>query len=138
MLPGGFEVGRRDVPVPAALFGDGAQILAEIFECGAAPEPVAVRNLLNDKTRLKNNRMGGHRIVGGIGVFGDVEIFLNPARGVGKERPVGADARRIFIGFGDVVGADGDEAAEGDLELTMEFDEEFGLAAVLGAETAAA
>ena len=59
-----------------------------------------------------------------IGVFGDVEIFLDAAACVGEEGPVGADAGAKFIGLGDAVGADGDEAAVAYLHLAMELDEE--------------
>ena len=72
LLPGGFEFGTGDVPVGAAFFGDGAQVLAEIFERGAAEEPVAVVNLINDKAGLEDDDMGDHRIVERVGVFGDV------------------------------------------------------------------
>jgi hypothetical protein len=51
---------------------------------------------------------------------------------------VGANAGAVFIGLGDVVGADGDEAAIADLEFAMEFHKQFRLAAILRAETAAA
>ena len=50
---------------------------------------------------------------------------------------MGAYAGAEFIRLGDVVGADGDQAAVGDFEFAMELDEEFGLAAVFGAETSA-
>jgi hypothetical protein len=138
LLPGDAEFGGGDVPIGAALFGNGAEILAEIFESGAAPEPIAVVDLINDKTGLEDYHMGNHGIVGGIGVFGDVEILLDDAGRVGEERPMSADAGAVFIGFGDVVGADGDEAGVGDFDFAMKLNEEFGLAAVLGAETAAA
>jgi len=79
-----------------------------------------------------------HGIVERVGVFGDVEIFLDGAAGVREKRPVGVDASAVFICFGDVVGADGDEAAIGDFEFAMELHEEFGLAAIFGAEASAA
>ena len=47
----------------------------------------------------------------GIGVFRDVEIFLDDAPRIGKEGPVGADASAIFIGLADIVGANGDKPA---------------------------
>jgi hypothetical protein len=52
---------------------------------------------------------------------------------VGKGRPVGADTAAIFIGLSDVVSADRNQPAIGDLELAVELDEPFGLPAVLGA-----
>ena len=74
----------------------------------------------------------------GIGVFGDVEILLDRAPRIGKERPVRAYPAAIFIGLGDIVGADRDKPAIAHLHLPMEFDKPFGLPAVLRAETSAA
>jgi hypothetical protein len=138
LLPGGFEFRRGDVPVRAAFFCDGAKILAEIFHGGAAEEPVAIVDFVDDETGLENDDVGDHGIVKRIGVLGDVEILLDGAAGVGEKRPVGVDAGAIFIRLGDIVGAYGHETAIGDFEFAMELDEEFGLAAVLGAETSAA
>jgi hypothetical protein len=82
--------------------------------------------------------VGDHRIVVRIGVFRDVEIFLDDTPPVGEERPVGADARAIFIRLADIVGANGDKPAIGNLELTMELNKQFRLPPVLGAEPSAA
>jgi hypothetical protein len=76
--------------------------------------------------------------VGGISIFGDVEILLDDAGRIGKERPVRTDSGAIFIRLGDIVGADGDQPAIRNLQFTIELNEQFGLAAVLGAETTAA
>jgi hypothetical protein len=138
LLPRSFEFGRRDVPVRPALPGNGTQVLAEIFKSGPAEEPVAVVNLVNDKTGFEDNHVRDHGIVDRIGVFGDVEIFLDDAPSVGEEWPVGTDSAAIFIRLCDIVGADRDEPAIGNLELTMELNESCGLPAVLGAETSAA
>jgi len=73
-----------------------------------------------------------------ISVFGDVEIFLDDTPHVGEERPVGTDSAAIFIRLSDIVGANRDKPAIGNLELTMEFNKPFRLPAVLGAETSAA
>jgi hypothetical protein len=73
-----------------------------------------------------------------IGVFGDVEVFLDFPPRVGEERPVGADPRAIFIRFGDIVGADRDQPAIRNLEFTMELNQPFRLPAVLGSVTPAA
>jgi hypothetical protein len=73
-----------------------------------------------------------------ISVFGDVKVFLDHAPRVGEERPLGTDSAAIFIRLSNVVGADRDEPAVGNLELTMEFNKPFMLPAVLGAETSAA
>ena len=84
-------------------------------------EPIAVVQLINDKAGLKHNHEGDRRIVGRTGVLRDIEIFLDDTPRVGEERPVGADARAIFIRLADIVGADGDKPAIGNLELTMEL-----------------
>jgi ketosteroid isomerase-like protein len=80
LLPCNFEFGRCDVPVWTALLGNGTQVLAKIFRRGSTEEPVAHVNLVNDKTRLEHKRVRDHRIVVRIGVFSDIEIFLNLAR----------------------------------------------------------
>ena len=51
---------------------------------------------------------------------------------------MGTDSAAIFVSLRDVVGADRGEPAIADLELTMELEKPFGLAAVLRAETSAA
>ena len=91
-----------------------------------------------DKTGLEDNHVGDHGIVKRIGVFDDVEIFLDDAPGVGEERPVGADSAAILIRLSDIVGANRNQPAIGDLELTMECNEPFSLPMVFGAETSAA
>jgi hypothetical protein len=73
-----------------------------------------------------------------IGVFGNVEIFLDGTPHVGEEGPVGADSAAILIRLSDIVGANRDKPAIGNLKLTMECNEPFGLAAVFGAEASAA
>ena len=50
---------------------------------------------------------------------------------------MGTDSAAIFIRLGDVVGADRDQPAIADLNLTMELNQAFMLPAVLGAETSA-
>jgi hypothetical protein len=82
--------------------------------------------------------MGNHGIVDGIGVFGDVQIFLDHTPRVREKGPVGANSGAIFIRLGNVVGADGDEAAIADFEFTMELNKSFRLPAVFGAEATAA
>jgi hypothetical protein len=73
-----------------------------------------------------------------ISIFGDIQIFLDHAPRIGKERPVGTDSGAVFTSFRDVVGADCDQAAIRDFELTMKLDEKLRLAPVLGTITAAA
>jgi len=62
-----------------------------------------------------------HRIVDRIGVFGDVEIFLNNTPRIGEERPVGADSGAVFVRLGDIVGANRYKPNVGNFELTMEL-----------------
>src|SRR5262249_11794302 len=138
LLPGRFEFGRRDVPIRPAFLRYGAQVLAKIFQSRPAEEPVAVVDFINDKTGFEDDRVGDHGIVERIGVFGDVEIFLHDTARIREERRVGADSAAVFIRLSDIVGANGDKSAIGDLELTMESNEPFGLPAVLGAETSSA
>ncbi len=52
LLPRCLEFGRSDVPVRPAFPGDGTEILAQIFDRGAAEEPVAVVGFINDQTGL--------------------------------------------------------------------------------------
>ena len=86
-----------------------------------AEEPVAVVDLTNDKAGLEVNHVGDHGIVERISVFGDVEIFLDDTPRIGKERPVGTDSAAIFIRLSDIVGANRDEPAIGNLKLTMQL-----------------
>jgi hypothetical protein len=72
-----------------------------------------------------------------IRVFGDVEIFLDDTPRVGEERPVGTDSAAIFIRLSDIVGANRDKPAVGNLELRMKFNKPFSLPAILGAKTSA-
>jgi hypothetical protein len=74
----------------------------------------------------------------GIGVFGDVEVFLNNAPRIGEKGPVSAYSTAIFVGLGDVVGADRDQPAITNLHLTMELRQTFGLTAIFWTEGAAA
>src|SRR5262249_38051105 len=92
----------------------------------------------NDQTRLEDNHVRDHRIVDRIRVFGDVEIFLDGAPHVGKERPVRTNPAAIFIRLSDIVGADRDKSAIANLELTMKLNKPFGHPAILGAITSAA
>ena len=73
-----------------------------------------------------------------IGVLGNVEVFLDFTPRVGEKRPVGADSCAVFIRLRDIVGADRDQPAIGNLEFTMELNQPFRLSAVLGSVTAAA
>src|SRR6476660_410809 len=100
LLPCSLHLRRCDIPVRTALFQNGTKVLAKIFHSGPAEEPVAVVDLINQKAWLEDNHVRDHGIVGGIRVFGDVEIFLNNASEIGEERPVGAHSAAIFIRLG--------------------------------------
>jgi hypothetical protein len=52
-----LEVSRRDVPVGAAFFGDGAEVLTEVLHGGAAEEPVAVVDLVDDEAGFENDNV---------------------------------------------------------------------------------
>src|SRR5271156_1785851 len=132
LLPSGFELGRRDVPIRPALPGDRAQILAEILGRWAAEEPIAIIDLVNDEIRLEHNRMRDHRVVDRIGVFGDVQILLDGAPRVGEKRPVGAGSATKFIRLDNAIGAYCDEPAIADLHLAMELNKALGLSAIFG------
>ncbi len=79
LLPSGSQVRGGDVPVGAAFLSDSPEVLAEIFERGAAEEPIAVVYLVDDQTGFENDDMRNHRVIDGIGVFSDVEVFLDYA-----------------------------------------------------------
>jgi hypothetical protein len=56
LLPRPFEFGRCDVPVRPAHSDYGAEVLAELLQSGPAEEPVAVVDLINDKTGLEERK----------------------------------------------------------------------------------
>src|SRR6266403_5291827 len=82
--------------------------------------------------------MWDHRFVDSIGIFGDIEIFLDNTSRVGEEWPVGANSTAILIRPSNIVGADCDQAAIANLELTMELNQPFSLPALFGAEASPA
>src|ERR1700688_1980134 len=138
LLPGRFKFGRCDVPVRSAFAADSTQVLAELFDRGSSEEPVAIVDLVNDKTGLQHNRVRNHGIVDRIGVFGNVEILLNDAPRIGEKRPVSSYSATIFVRLGDIVGADRDQPAIANLHLAMELQQTFCLTAIFWAEAAAA
>src|SRR5262249_34688531 len=96
LLPSSFEFRCCDVPIRPAFFCGGAQVLTEFVE-GWQPEvPIAVIDLVNDETRLEDDHMGDHGIVKRVGIFCDVEIFLDNAPHIREEGPVGTDSTAIF------------------------------------------
>jgi hypothetical protein len=138
LLPCRLEFGRRDVPVRPAFLRHSTEVQAQFFHRGAAEEPVAVIDLIDDKNWFEDDRVGDHRIVARVGVFGDVEVLLDGPPRVRQKGPVGPHSVAEFVRLGDVVGTDRGQPAIADLELTMQFNKPFVLAAVLGAKTSAA
>jgi hypothetical protein len=65
--------------------------------------------------------MRDHGIVIGVSVFRYVEVLLDYAPRVRKERPMGPDPAAILIRLDDGVRADCNKMAIGNLELAMEF-----------------
>src|SRR6266436_7591038 len=82
--------------------------------------------------------MWDHRIMYRVSIFGDIEIFLDNTPRVGEEWPVGANSTAILVRPSDIVGADCDQAAIANLELTMELNQPFSLPALFGAEASPA
>src|SRR5690242_8546576 len=80
-----------EIPVGAAFARDVAQVLPEVGGGGAAPEPVPVVDFVDDEARLQDEGVRDHGVVVRVGVFLDVEVFLNLAAGVGEEGPLRAD-----------------------------------------------
>ena len=80
-LPCLAQPGRPEVPVRTDVLGDCAEVAPEILDRRPAPVPVAVVNAVNDEPGLEHERVRHHRVVVGIGVLLDVEIFwiLRPA-----------------------------------------------------------
>jgi hypothetical protein len=137
VLPRCFQVRMCDIPIGSAFSENYTQILAEIFDCGSAKEPVAVVDLVNDKTRLKHDCVRNHRIMQGVRVFGNIEVFLNYTPGVGQKGPVGANSHAKFISLNNVVGSDCGQPAIRNLELAVELNKALMLSTLFWAEAAA-
>jgi hypothetical protein len=86
LLPGGPQFRRCDIPIWTTLLRDGSKVLTKIFKRGAAEEPIPVVDLVYDQPRFQHDNVGNHRIVVGVGVFGNVEIFLNRSSGVAQDQ----------------------------------------------------
>ena len=108
VLPRRFQVRICDIPIGSTFYENRTQILAKILDCGSAKEPVAVVDLVNDKTGLKHERVWNHWIMQGVRVFGNIEVFLNYTPGVGQERPVRANSAAKFTRLNNIVGSDRD------------------------------
>src|SRR3954463_7506990 len=66
-----------DIPVGAASLEDRAQIETQLLDGRPAKEPVAVVDLVDAQAGLEHQRVGDHGIVMRVGVFLDLEIFLD-------------------------------------------------------------
>ncbi len=135
-VPRGAQFGIGDVPVRAHVGRHLAQVAAQIVDRRAAPKPVAVVDAVHDEPRLQDDRVRDHRVLGRVGVLGDVEILLDDAPGIGQERPGGADGRTELVELEQVVGADGDDLRVADGDLGVGRGELEVLLMVLGAEVA--
>src|SRR5688572_3260386 len=65
-VPGLAETGGAEVPVGADLGADRAQVVPEVIDRGAPPEPVAVVDAVDDEPRLEHERVRDHRVVLGV------------------------------------------------------------------------
>ena len=110
---------RAQIPVRAGLARHGAQVVPEVVEGRAAPEPVAVVDAVDDQSRLEHERVRDHRVVVRIGVLGDVEVLLDCSAGVGQERPRGADRRAELLQRVVLVGGDRDDLGIGHRDLRV-------------------
>src|SRR5580692_506663 len=85
------ESGFAQIPVWADFARHGAQVVPKIDDRRTPPEPVAVIDAVDHAARLEHERMRDHRIILGVGVLLDVEVFLNGSVGVRKECPLGSN-----------------------------------------------
>src|SRR5215204_1495658 len=108
LFPCRLEFGRCNVPVRSGLLENGTKIHAKLFNGRTTEEPVAVVDLVDNKTWLEDNHMRNHGIVNRIGVLGDVQILLYDPSRVGEECPVSSDSGAILIGLGNGICADRD------------------------------
>src|ERR1700733_8495975 len=82
LLPRLAQPRRVEVPVRADLPGRLAQIVPELREGRASPEPVAVVDAVDHQTRLQHQRVRNHRVVLGVRVLLDLQILLHDPPGV--------------------------------------------------------
>ena len=136
--PGGPERRRRDIPVWPASLADGAEILSKILNGRPAEKPIAVVDFVDDEAWFQHNHVRDHRIIDGVGIFRDVEVFLHDTAGVGQKRPMRTNSATIFIRLDDGVGGDGDQFAVRDLELAMQRNKSLRLPAILRTISSAA
>src|SRR5258708_6402352 len=73
------QPGSAEVPVGTDLARNGPQVVVEVIDRRAAPEPVAVVDAVDDEPRLEHERVRDHRVVLGVGVLLEVELLLDDA-----------------------------------------------------------
>lgn len=76
--------------------------------------------------------------MGGVGIFGDIQVLLDDPADVGEKRPVRPHSAAIFVRLGDVIRADCDQLAVSNLNFAVEHEQPFRLPAVLRTEASAA
>src|SRR5262252_369026 len=135
--PGLAEPGRAQVPVRADLGRGRPQVVPQVVEGRAAPEPVAVVDAVDDQSGLEHQGVRDHRVVLGVGVLGDVQVLLDDPAGVGQEGPLGADRVAEVLQGVVVVGGDGDDLGVGRRELGIVGGQFQVLVVFLGAVVAA-
>src|SRR5499433_204276 len=82
---------RAQVPIRADLTRRCTQVLPQIVDRRPTPVPVAVIDAVNDQSRLEHERVRNHRIMLGVGVLRNVEVFLDRPFGIREKGPLGAN-----------------------------------------------
>src|SRR5215203_4647887 len=118
-VPGVAQPGGAEVPVGADLARDSPQVVPEVDDRGAPPEPVAVVDLVDDEPGLEHERVRNHRVVVRVGVLLDVEVLLDDALRVREEWPLGADRRPEFLERVVLVGRDRGDLGVGHRDLRI-------------------
>ena len=108
---------RAQVPIRADLTRRCAQVLPQIVDRRPPPVPVAVIDAVNDQSRLEHERVRNHRIVLGVGVLRDVEVFLDRPFGIREKGPLGANRGSKLLKRVVVIGRDRDHLGVGDRYL---------------------
>jgi hypothetical protein len=119
-VPRLVKPGDTQIPVGTYLKGHSAQVMAEVFGRGPAPEPVTVVDAVDQQPGLEHQRVRDHRVVCRVGVLRDVEVLLDGALRVGEECPLGADRRAEFLKRVVIVGRDRGDLGVGDGDLGIE------------------
>src|SRR5215207_9983550 len=114
------ETGAAEVPVGADVGADRAQLVPEVIDRRAPPEPVAVVDAVDHEPRFEHERVRDHRVVLAVGVLLDVEVLLDDARRVGEEGPLGSDRGAELLERVMLVGGDRGDLGVGHGELGIE------------------